>query len=101
VIAKMWFMIKGRRNPSEGLLPPNSCPPPAPKAFRASVRYLVHSPGNADIAALSDVASGVSDDEAKSEIAENAKRFSVSTDQPRTLSEPAGMILMYFSPITF
>jgi hypothetical protein len=35
------------------------------------------SPGNAenvDIAALSDVASGVSDDEAKSEIAENGKR---------------------------
>jgi hypothetical protein len=42
------------------------------------------------IPALSDVASEVSDDEAKSEIAENAKRFPVSTDQPRTLSGPAG-----------
>jgi hypothetical protein len=38
---------------------------------------LTHSPGNArnaDIAALSDVASGVPDDEAKSEIAGNGKR---------------------------
>jgi hypothetical protein len=48
---------------------------------------------NADIAALSDVASGVLDDEAKPEIAENGKRrepnaerFPVSTDQARTLS---------------
>jgi hypothetical protein len=64
---------------------------------------LLPSPGNAenaDIAALSDVASGVSDDEAKSEIAEIGKRQTLSClDRPTPDAFGAsGALLMYGSP---
>jgi hypothetical protein len=70
---------------------------PTPPTKLAGVSNDGAKSESADIAALSDVASGVSDDEAKSESAKNGKRrapnaerFPVSTDQPRTLSRPAG-----------